>query len=179
MYSLNAWLFCWIKMEQKAHLGNSVTLQKRFCGTQRVLLPGHCYTCVHVHARMLPHRSWLNLLVPSAKRSWRGWDCRLEPVPLSLGLIFHLLYFEGSSCPYLHLPPFPIWAEAELSHGSGRNHVVLPPLPQGHTPTARRGWHFWEHGISRVWLGSSVVVRVWAAITTLALKQTFPLLTLC
>lgn len=71
---------------------------------------------------------------------WQGGsDGSLEPVPLSVGLMFHLPHSEGHSCPYLHLPP-------------------LPPALE---PAAARWCRFQERG-SRLCLGSSAG----AAITT-------------
>lgn len=132
-----------------------------------------------LRARMLLLRSSLNSSVPSAKGRWRGWDCRLEPFPLSVGLMFHLLYFEGSSCPDLHLPSFPMWAEAKLSHGSGRadvelqSHGVTPRLLVGAGACQNTGSHVRVSGEQRNW-----VCLGYSHHVAFALKQSLPLLAL-
>lgn len=117
--------FCWIKIgkwEWRAHLGNCVTqfVWHSLCWGWGVAMAG-C-TCVQSCSQ----------LQECLQPRWRGSDGRLEPVPLSVGLMFHLPHSEGNSCPYLH----------------------LPPLPTGLEPAAARWWRFRERG-SRLCHGSS------------------------
>lgn len=132
--------------------------------------------CVHMAARMLPHHSCLSLLVPSAKRSWRGWDCRLEPVPLSAGLMFHLLYVLWGQQLSLSAPTlFPVswlwilpWLREQSCHVSVPTFCTLTSLGDGtsentHLCLEHCGW---------LHLGYKTTLAS-------ASKQTFPLWTLC
>lgn len=96
---------------------------------------------VHVAARMLPRHCCLSLPVPSARRSWRGWDCRLELVPLCWVDVSPAVLW-GQQLPLSAPSLLPVsWI---LSHGSGSYHVMF----QCHRvlyPDLSRGWPFWEH----------------------------------
>lgn len=111
----------------RAHLGNCVTQFVWHSLCWGVAMAG-C-TCVQACSQLQ------ECLQPRQG----GSDGRLEPVPLSVGLMFHLPHSEGSSCPYLHLVPFPAALE----------------------PAVARWWRFPERR-SRLCLGSSAG----AAITT-------------
>lgn len=90
-----------------------MTLPRRCCAQQALL---------HVCARAPTALPGLLSACSQEKLAWLRWQIRACSAFAWVDVSPAVL--EGNSCPYLHLPPFPRWAEVKVSHGLGKNNVV-------------------------------------------------------